>query len=135
MTSYELGAIACHPSELCVATGNQRGQIELWWGWNHRKKDPVTTLLHWHAHAVSDLCFTSDGEKQVPLLVTCLHSPPLFISPPFHSLPPSPPPCLSLLRYLLTLWWRGMCLSSMAAVLVQEPLSTETRCTDHTNSM
>jgi NET1-associated nuclear protein 1 (U3 small nucleolar RNA-associated protein 17) len=61
MTSRHISAIACHPSELCIATGNQRGEIELWWGWNRRTKRPVTTVLHWHAHAVADLCFTSDG--------------------------------------------------------------------------
>ena len=24
---------------------------------------PVTTKLHWHAHAVGSLCFTNDGKR------------------------------------------------------------------------
>jgi NET1-associated nuclear protein 1 (U3 small nucleolar RNA-associated protein 17) len=60
-TSFALGAIAGHPSELCVATGNERGEVEVWYGWTGRRQQPVKTVLHWHAHAVADLCFTTDG--------------------------------------------------------------------------
>ncbi|CAI8001881.1 WD repeat-containing protein 75 [Geodia barretti] len=60
-TSFVLGAIAGHPSELCVATGNERGEVEVWYGWTGRRQQPVKTVLHWHAHAVADLCFTTDG--------------------------------------------------------------------------
>ena len=33
----------------------------------HKDTDVVKTTLHWHAHAVADLCFTTDGTYSVTL--------------------------------------------------------------------
>ena len=120
-TLYNIHAIVCHPTEMCVATGNERGEIVLWWQWSHRTKPPVMTVLHWHAHTVADLCFTSDGRYlsspsplfpfpfSPPLSLSLSPSPSLSLSLPSLSLPspyplsPSvPPPSLSIGTYLLS---------------------------------
>jgi NET1-associated nuclear protein 1 (U3 small nucleolar RNA-associated protein 17) len=55
-------AVACHPAKHCIATGNTMGEIHLWYNYGRKDKSFVTrTKLHWHAHSVNDLCFTSDG--------------------------------------------------------------------------
>ncbi|KAF9583045.1 hypothetical protein BGW38_010365 [Lunasporangiospora selenospora] len=50
-----------HPTEGCIATGNERGVITLWYCFGENEERPITTTMHWHAHAVSSLAFTSDG--------------------------------------------------------------------------
>lgn len=61
-----VSCIACHPTENTVAVGDTRGRIVLWQGLGTHKADaepvkPVRTTLHWHAHGVSALAFTSEG--------------------------------------------------------------------------
>lgn len=78
-----LTCLAFHPTENYFATGNERGQIRMWYGvleegeaWEAavkggQKRGAVsegpavaassTAVLHWHAHAVASLTFTPNG--------------------------------------------------------------------------
>jgi NET1-associated nuclear protein 1 (U3 small nucleolar RNA-associated protein 17) len=66
-----LTALATHPKEDYFATGDAVGQIRLWYCLNGRPvanqntrsngNKAQTTTMHWHAHAVSSLAFTSNG--------------------------------------------------------------------------
>lgn len=64
-----LTTIAFHPSENYFATGNAKGQIRLWYdvlgggagATEGAVAAPSTSVLHWHAHAVSALAFTPNG--------------------------------------------------------------------------
>lgn len=85
----KLTALAVHPTEDCFATGDNIGQIRLWYcldgrpvaSHNPRNSNKAqTTIMHWHAHAVSALSFTpngayllSGGEESV-LVIWQLHS-------------------------------------------------------------
>ncbi|TFK77382.1 WD40 repeat-like protein [Pluteus cervinus] len=64
-----LTCLAFHPVDEYFATGDAKGCIRLWYCLNDQlpakargveKKAPTTTL-HWHAHAVSSIAFTSNG--------------------------------------------------------------------------
>lgn len=72
-------ALDCHPSELSIATGDQRGRVQIWYpfdpAWwkahiaakeaNRSNYDATiscpTRLFHWHAHAVASLAYTPNG--------------------------------------------------------------------------
>jgi NET1-associated nuclear protein 1 (U3 small nucleolar RNA-associated protein 17) len=64
-----LTCLAFHPSEEYFATGDSKGNIRLWYCLNEHipinavgvEKKAQTTTLHWHAHAVSSIAFTSNG--------------------------------------------------------------------------
>jgi NET1-associated nuclear protein 1 (U3 small nucleolar RNA-associated protein 17) len=64
-----LTCLACHPTEEYVATGDEKGNIRLWYCLHENTATPkanvekraLTTTLHWHAHAVSALAFTPNG--------------------------------------------------------------------------
>ncbi|GAA5909791.1 hypothetical protein JCM8208_005460 [Rhodotorula glutinis] len=68
-----LTTVAFHPTDNYFATGNERGQIRLWYNVlaalvptpTDREAAPApaptTSVLHWHAHAVSSLAFTPNG--------------------------------------------------------------------------
>ncbi|KAJ7103370.1 WD40 repeat-like protein [Mycena belliarum] len=83
-----LTCLAFHPSEEYFATGDEKGNIRLWYCLAEQlpikpfgvEKKTQTTTLHWHAHAVSSIAFTpngayllSGGEESV-LVVWQLHS-------------------------------------------------------------
>lgn len=83
-----LTCLAFHPSEDYFATGDDKGNIRLWYCLNEQvaahavgvEKRAQTTTLHWHAHAVSSIAFTpngayllSGGEESV-LVVWQLHT-------------------------------------------------------------
>ncbi len=83
-----LTCLALHPTEEYFATGDEKGNIRLWYCLNDAivvKKTEVekrapTSTLHWHAHAVSALTFTpngayllSGGEESV-LVIWQIHS-------------------------------------------------------------
>jgi NET1-associated nuclear protein 1 (U3 small nucleolar RNA-associated protein 17) len=83
-----LTCLKCHPSEDFFATGDDKGNIRMWYCLNEQtvaktsdlEKKAQTTTLHWHAHAVSCLAFTpngayllSGGEESV-LVVWQLHT-------------------------------------------------------------
>ncbi|XP_065920998.1 WD repeat-containing protein 75-like isoform X2 [Dysidea avara] len=53
--------LASHPVKQCIATGDQRGLIILWYDIFSANSKPITTKLHWHSHAVTSLCFTNAG--------------------------------------------------------------------------
>ncbi|KAJ3370293.1 WD repeat-containing protein 75 [Kappamyces sp. JEL0680] len=58
--------IACaafHPNQQAVALGDYTGKIIISYclGVEKGLKNPVTSLMHWHAHKVSSLAFTRDG--------------------------------------------------------------------------
>jgi NET1-associated nuclear protein 1 (U3 small nucleolar RNA-associated protein 17) len=61
--SFPLTAVAVHPQQKYIATGDSKGQITLWYclGQEEGVKKVVTSKLHWHAHAVTCLSFSSDG--------------------------------------------------------------------------
>lgn len=64
-----LTCLAFHPSEDYFATGDDKGNIRLWYCLNEQvassavgvEKRAQTTTLHWHAHAVSAVAFTENG--------------------------------------------------------------------------
>ncbi|KAJ7808248.1 WD40 repeat-like protein [Mycena olivaceomarginata] len=64
-----LTCLAFHPTEDYFATGDEKGNIRLWYCLNEQlpvkpvgvEKKTQTTTLHWHAHAVSSIAFTSNG--------------------------------------------------------------------------
>ncbi|KAF8078907.1 hypothetical protein FPV67DRAFT_84370 [Lyophyllum atratum] len=63
-----LTCLSFHPSEEYFATGDEKGNVRLWYCLNDSlpivrgvEKKTQTTTLHWHAHAVSSIAFTSNG--------------------------------------------------------------------------
>ena len=64
-----LTCLAIHPTEDYFATGDEKGNIRLWYCLHENIAIPVaevekrapTSTLHWHAHAVSALSFTPNG--------------------------------------------------------------------------
>lgn len=93
----QMTAIAFHPSENVFATGNEKGQIRVWYNVLPRPTsedgedqvmsamganddEPTTSTLHWHAHAVSSLAFTPNGAyllsggREAVLVLWQLHS-------------------------------------------------------------
>ncbi|XP_041366486.1 WD repeat-containing protein 75-like [Gigantopelta aegis] len=52
--------VACHPTDLCIATGCSDGKIVLWYNFLEAKR-LVKTVHHWHSLAVMDICFTAQG--------------------------------------------------------------------------
>ncbi|KAJ6519978.1 WD40 repeat-like protein [Mycena sanguinolenta] len=64
-----LTCLAFHPTEDYFATGDEKGNIRLWYCLGDQQpvkpvgveKKTQTTTLHWHAHAVSSITFTSNG--------------------------------------------------------------------------
>ena len=83
-----LTCLAFHPSEEYFATGDQKGQIRLWYCLNpaqmssrsQGEKRALTTTLHWHAHAVSSIAFTANGSyllsggEEAVLVIWQLHT-------------------------------------------------------------
>lgn len=69
LSKEPLTCLAIHPTQECFATGDQKGQIRLWYcldsslvaSGKTTDKRAQTTMLHWHAHAVSSLSFSSNG--------------------------------------------------------------------------
>lgn len=82
-----LTCIAVHPFEDYFATGDAKGVVRLWYCLDPKlvkvvgvEKKSQTSTLHWHAHAVSSIAFTtngayllSGGEESV-LVIWQLHS-------------------------------------------------------------
>ncbi|KAG6910523.1 hypothetical protein DXG01_009942 [Tephrocybe rancida] len=64
-----LTCLSFHPTEEYFATGDDKGNVRLWYCLNEPtlvnargvEKKTQTTTLHWHAHAVSSIAFTSNG--------------------------------------------------------------------------
>jgi NET1-associated nuclear protein 1 (U3 small nucleolar RNA-associated protein 17) len=83
-----LTCLAFHPSEEYFATGDQKGQIRLWYCLNpaqissrsQGENRALTTTLHWHAHAVSSIAFTANGSyllsggEEAVLVIWQLHT-------------------------------------------------------------
>ncbi|KZT02424.1 WD40 repeat-like protein [Laetiporus sulphureus 93-53] len=77
-----------HPSEEYFATGDAIGCVRLWYCLNAGamvkatgvKRTPQTTMMHWHAHAVSSIAFTPNGAyllsggEEAALVIWVLHS-------------------------------------------------------------
>lgn len=63
--SHTLRALAFNWAETQVAAGDDRGQISVWHNAIGKGSGTVTaqavTKLHWHAHAVGGITFSSDG--------------------------------------------------------------------------
>ncbi|KAJ3094662.1 hypothetical protein HDU96_001536 [Phlyctochytrium bullatum] len=61
-TKEPITSLALHPTDPCVAVGLNNGEIQIWYCLAHpENSNPVVTRMHWHAHGVTDLCFTPDG--------------------------------------------------------------------------
>jgi len=64
-----LTCLAFHPFDEYFATGDDKGNIRLWYCLNEQvgkhavgvEKKAQTTTMHWHAHAVSSIAFTFNG--------------------------------------------------------------------------
>lgn len=68
----KLTCLAFHPSDEYFATGDEKGQIRLWYCLNNQQsfasngaagieRRAQTTTMHWHAHAVAAIAFTANG--------------------------------------------------------------------------
>lgn len=57
----QLTALACHPEQPYIATGDRSGMIKLWYCLGEHVDNPTVTTLHWHSHSVSDVVFNVDG--------------------------------------------------------------------------
>lgn len=65
----KLTCLAFHPTEEYFATGDDKGNLRLWYCLNSNaapaafgvEKKAQTSTLHWHAHAVSSISFTPNG--------------------------------------------------------------------------
>ncbi|ORY00710.1 WD40 repeat-like protein [Basidiobolus meristosporus CBS 931.73] len=65
-SDFLLTCIAFHPTEPCIATGDERGRIVLWYCLSEDTMErPVTSVMHWHAHKVNHIAFTDDGVYMV----------------------------------------------------------------------
>lgn len=51
--------VACHPSEMTLATGDSLGCITIWQGL--KEAAPARSLYHWHTLPVADLVFSPTG--------------------------------------------------------------------------
>jgi NET1-associated nuclear protein 1 (U3 small nucleolar RNA-associated protein 17) len=83
-----LTCLACHPTEEYFATGDEKGNIRLWYCLHENAATPKaglekrapTTTLHWHAHSVSALEFTPNGAyllsggEEAVLVIWQIHS-------------------------------------------------------------
>ncbi|KAJ7161422.1 WD40 repeat-like protein [Mycena crocata] len=64
-----LTCVAFHPTDDYFATGDEKGVVRLWYCLSEHvpvkpvgvEKKTQTTSMHWHAHAVSSIAFTSNG--------------------------------------------------------------------------
>ncbi|KAI9029365.1 WD40-repeat-containing domain protein [Hyaloraphidium curvatum] len=57
-------AVDFHPTASCVAYGDTKGRISLlYFMTGSDGKTPLVTTLHWHAHRVGALRFTTDGDQ------------------------------------------------------------------------
>ena len=70
LSPERLTCLAFHPTEPYFATGDEVGQVRLWYCLNEQaaatsssstEKRAQTVTMHWHAHAVSSLAFTPNG--------------------------------------------------------------------------
>lgn len=66
--NFPLTTMVSHPSRPLLATGDERGQILLWFispgtcaSGDKSERPTVTNSMHWHAHAVACLLFSLDG--------------------------------------------------------------------------
>ncbi|KAG1904703.1 WD40-repeat-containing domain protein [Suillus fuscotomentosus] len=82
-----LTCLAVHPLEDYFATGDAKGVVRLWYCLNQARpvvanveKRSQTSELHWHAHAVSSVAFTTNGAyllsggEEATLVIWQLHS-------------------------------------------------------------
>lgn len=69
-STHRLTCLAFHPSQGYFATGDEAGQVRLWYCLGQdqltfeklkAEKKPVTSMFHWHAHAVEAIAFTPNG--------------------------------------------------------------------------
>ncbi|CAH0767904.1 unnamed protein product [Bemisia tabaci] len=51
--------VVCHPTEQCIATGDNTGRILLWH--NIFKRYPAQSVYHWHTLPVVDVIFSENG--------------------------------------------------------------------------
>ncbi|XP_033117406.1 WD repeat-containing protein 75-like [Anneissia japonica] len=52
--------VACHPTELCIAAGDNKGRIHYYRNFTD-ENSVIKSMNHWHSLRVEDLCFTSEG--------------------------------------------------------------------------
>ncbi|XP_022102333.1 WD repeat-containing protein 75-like [Acanthaster planci] len=53
-----LTCIACHPSDYCIAVGDEKGRISVWRNFHKKER---RALEHWHSLRVEDLCYSPEG--------------------------------------------------------------------------
>ncbi|KZT75043.1 hypothetical protein DAEQUDRAFT_753684 [Daedalea quercina L-15889] len=87
VSPQQLTCLAFHPSEEYFATGDVTGCIRLWYCLDAGlakasgvQRTAQTTTMHWHAHAVSSIAFTTNGAyllsggEEAVLVIWQLHS-------------------------------------------------------------
>lgn len=55
-----LTCVACHPTELCVATGDNTGRVLIWRDIIDNPQPP-SAVYHWHTLPVADVAFSQSG--------------------------------------------------------------------------
>lgn len=55
-----LTCVACHPTELCVATGDNTGRVLIWRDIIDNPQPP-SAVYHWHTLPVTDIAFSQSG--------------------------------------------------------------------------
>ncbi|KAK3912020.1 WD repeat-containing protein 75 [Frankliniella fusca] len=55
-----LTCVACHPTELCVATGDNTGRVLIWRDIIDNPQPP-SAVYHWHTLPVTDIVFSQSG--------------------------------------------------------------------------
>ncbi|XP_069683922.1 WD repeat-containing protein 75 [Periplaneta americana] len=53
--------VACHPEELCIATGDNTGRVLIWWNFSFKKS--TYAVYHWHTLPVQAVTFSQAGSQ------------------------------------------------------------------------
>lgn len=60
VNGHRLTCVACHPTELCVATGDNLGRVLIWRDIIDNPAPPMA-VYHWHTLPVADVVFSQSG--------------------------------------------------------------------------
>ncbi|KAI9189118.1 NET1-associated nuclear protein 1 [Blastocladiella emersonii ATCC 22665] len=66
VNNKKMTCVAVHPTDNCVAAGDESGRIKLWHVLglsDEEAKNPLVQTFHWHARCVNHITFTLDGRQ------------------------------------------------------------------------
>ncbi|GLH12261.1 Uncharacterized protein GBIM_17005 [Gryllus bimaculatus] len=67
----KMTCVACHPTELCVITGDIIGCVRVW---KNLLRKPVYSSYHWHTLPVQSVVFSDSGIQLVNSSLQCINS-------------------------------------------------------------